>query len=224
MHRGPARHRRPVNCSSTIFLQAHKTWPGGPGAAPPAIRHPTGSNHGACQANTRRGRARGASSDAAAALIAGNLAWGLNWPIDRLQDVAAELGSDVPFFLKRGAALARGRGEQLEAIRSSRLNVVLIRPPLGLSTPQVYQHCQPKQGHVGATGLFAALARGNASMVGRQLCNDLQTAAAKLTPWIATLKSEFKKQHVLGHQMSGSGSSYFGLCRSRRHAPALLPG
>ncbi len=160
----------------------------------------------------------GASSDAAAALIAGNLAWGLHWPFDRLLALAAELGSDVPFFLKRGAAIGRGRGEKLDGIRSSRLHAVLIRPPVGLSTPRVYQHCQPKPQHVGAAGLVASLARGRASLVGRQLHNDLQTAAAKITAWIGMLQNEFAKQNLLGHQMSGSGSTYFGLCRSRRHA------
>ena len=160
----------------------------------------------------------GASSDAAAALIAGNLAWGLHWPIDRLLGVAAELGSDVPFFLKRGAAVARGRGEKVAAIRSSRLHAVIVHPPVGLSTAQVYQHCQSKPDHVDADGLMATVARGQASLIGRQLVNDLQTAAAMITPWIKALQNEFAKQNVLGHQMSGSGSSYFGICRSHRSA------
>jgi 4-diphosphocytidyl-2-C-methyl-D-erythritol kinase len=160
----------------------------------------------------------GASSDAAAALIAGNLAWGLNWPIARLLDLAAELGSDVPFFLKRGAAVARGRGEKLAPVRSSRLNIVLARPPVGLSTKDVYQRCQPKSNPVGAADLIAALARGHSSLIGGQLVNDLQSGASQITPWINTLASNFEKQNVPGHQMSGSGSSYFGLCRSRRHA------
>jgi 4-diphosphocytidyl-2-C-methyl-D-erythritol kinase len=160
----------------------------------------------------------GASSDAAAALIAGNQAWRLHWPIDRLLDLAAELGSDVSFFLMCGAAVARGRGEKLEAIRSSRLHAVVVRPPVGLSTPRVYQHCQPKSVHVGAAGLIAALARGRASQIGQHLVNDLQPASSTITPWINTLARELQNQNVVGHQMSGSGSSYFGLCRSRRHA------
>ena len=48
------------------------------------------------------------SSDAAAALVAANIAWGLNWPIARLSEVAAEIGSDVPFFLASGAAVCTG--------------------------------------------------------------------------------------------------------------------
>jgi 4-diphosphocytidyl-2-C-methyl-D-erythritol kinase len=46
----------------------------------------------------------------------------------------------------------------------------------------------------------------------------LQAPAERLTPWITTLQTEFQKQDVLGHQMSGSGSSYFGICSSARHA------
>ena len=159
----------------------------------------------------------GASADAAAALVAGNIAWQLNWPISRLMELAAELGSDVPFFLTRRAAVCRGRGERVEPVSSFRLPVVVVRPPIGLSTSHVYQQCRPKKNHSGATALIAALRRGPSS-VARHLVNDLQAAAKTLTPWIDNLKSQFQKQDVLGHQMSGSGSSYFGLCRSRRHA------
>ncbi len=58
----------------------------------------------------------GGSSDAAAALMAANVGWGLNWPRARLATLAAMLGSDVPFFLGAGPAVCRGRGERIEAI------------------------------------------------------------------------------------------------------------
>jgi len=160
----------------------------------------------------------GASSDAAAALVAASEAWELNWPRERLIELAAELGSDVPFFLTRGAAVCRGRGERIETIRPPRLHVVVVRPPVGLSTPQVYKECRPNDKPVGVATLTQALARGDLASAGRRLVNNLQTAAASLTPWITILQTEFQKQDVLGHQMSGSGSSYFGLCRSARHA------
>jgi 4-diphosphocytidyl-2-C-methyl-D-erythritol kinase len=59
----------------------------------------------------------GGSSDAAAVLIGLNRLWRLQWSIERLDEVAATLGSDVPFFLRGGAALARGRGEKVEALK-----------------------------------------------------------------------------------------------------------
>ena len=58
----------------------------------------------------------GGSSDAAAALVAANLGWQLNWPREQLASLAAELGSDVPFFLGRGPAICRGRGEIMEPV------------------------------------------------------------------------------------------------------------
>jgi 4-diphosphocytidyl-2-C-methyl-D-erythritol kinase len=57
----------------------------------------------------------GGSSDAAAALLAANAAWRVGWTRTRLMSLAAELGSDVPFFLGEGAAICRGRGELVES-------------------------------------------------------------------------------------------------------------
>ena len=160
----------------------------------------------------------GASSDAAAALVAANAAWQLDWPRERLIELAAELGSDVPFFLSRGMAVCRGRGEQMEAASPARLHLVIVKPPVGLSTPAVYKRCQPTANRIGVETLRKPLVIGNAAEVSRRMINTLEPAAAELTPWIATLRAAFEKQDVLGHQMSGSGSSYFGLCRSARHA------
>jgi 4-diphosphocytidyl-2-C-methyl-D-erythritol kinase len=160
----------------------------------------------------------GASSDAAATLAAANIAWQLNWQRERLCELAAELGSDVPFFFTRGAALARGRGERLQSLRVPRLHIALVRPPVGLSTAAVYRACRPATAPVGAVRLVAALDRGDTAAAARLLANGLAPAAASLTPWIERLGSEFQRQGVLGDQMSGSGSSYFGLCRHARHA------
>jgi 4-diphosphocytidyl-2-C-methyl-D-erythritol kinase len=160
----------------------------------------------------------GASSDAAAALVAASTAWNVNWPRERLLELASELGSDVPFFLTPEAAICRGRGEQIEPCRATRLHYVIVRPPIGLSTPRVYQQCRPAEQPIGIENMTGSLKRGNAAEVGRHLVNSLQPAAASLTPWIATLQREMQRQDVLGHQMSGSGSSYFGLCRCARHA------
>jgi 4-diphosphocytidyl-2-C-methyl-D-erythritol kinase len=160
----------------------------------------------------------GASSDAAAVLVAANLGWNLGWSRARLAELAAELGSDVPFFLSCGAAICRGRGEQIEPLRPARLQMVVVRPPVGLSTPQVYRRCRPADRPLSARDLHKALECGNAAAVGQRLFNRLQAPAAELTPWIDRLAEEFTRQGCLGHQMSGSGSSYFGVARHARHA------
>jgi len=161
----------------------------------------------------------GASSDAAAVLEAANRAWRLNWSRDRLADVAAEVGSDVPFFCHTGAAICRGRGERIARVGGlTRLHLVVVRPPSGLSTPDVYRHCSPAESSNRVEPILKAAQQGNASLVGRLMFNRLQHAAERLSPWIGRLRTAFDRQDCLGHQMSGSGTSYFGVCRHAGHA------
>ena len=163
----------------------------------------------------------GASSDAAAMLIAANEGWGLDWSLDQLAEVAAEIGSDVPFFLRGRSAICRGRGEQIENASARRLHVVLVRPPVGLSTPAVFRQCRPGGAPGCSAGLVSALEEGNPALIGKRLGNRLQEPASRLTPWINQLVTEFNRLDCVGHQMSGSGSTYFGLGRHARHARRL---
>jgi 4-diphosphocytidyl-2-C-methyl-D-erythritol kinase len=161
----------------------------------------------------------GASSDAAAALVAANRLWRLDWPRRRLAEVAAEVGSDVPFFLHGGAAICRGRGERLEAVTLREpLHVVVVRPPAGLATAEVYRHCRPAKSPGRLESLLAAAHRGQTAAVGRALFNGLQAAAEQLSPWIGRVRAAFRRTDCCGHQLSGSGTSYFGICRHARHA------
>jgi 4-diphosphocytidyl-2-C-methyl-D-erythritol kinase len=164
----------------------------------------------------------GGSADAAAALAAANIAWNLNWPIDRLSEVAAELGSDVPFLLQRRPAICRGRGELVEPQGGLfPLHFVIVHPPAGLSTAEVYARCRPAEAPRPVRALVEAWRRGRMAEVGRLLYNRLEEAAAASSPWIDRLRHEFNKLDFLGHQMTGSGSGYFGVCRDRRHARRL---
>jgi 4-diphosphocytidyl-2-C-methyl-D-erythritol kinase len=161
----------------------------------------------------------GASSDAATALFAANEGWGLHWPRSRLMDLAAELGSDLSFFLGRGPALCRGRGERIEPVAGlPRLHVVVARPPSGLSTARVYAHCRPAETPHSAERLITALQTGNLAAAGAALVNRLQAPAEQLSEDAARMARELNRLDVWGSQMSGSGSSYFALCRSARHA------
>ena len=167
----------------------------------------------------------GASSDAAAALVAANQLWRLGWSRGRLAEIAAELGSDVPFFLTRrtagaGMAICRGRGEQIEPLtRMPRLHLVIVRPPVGLSTPAVYRHCVVPEQPRSSDSLVGQLRQ--TGSVGSNLFNRLQFAAEQLTPWIARARLAFERANCPADQMSGSGSSYFGVCRTARQARRL---
>ncbi len=161
----------------------------------------------------------GASSDAAAALVAANHAWKLGWTPQQLLPLAAELGSDIPFFLAGKATVCTGRGEVLQPIDDAPpLSIVVARPPAGLSTPAVFQQCLPNSAPQGSGEIVESLRSGDAAKVGQQLVNDLQKPAADLCPWIGRLAMEFDKQDCYGHQMSGSGTCYFGIARNAKHA------
>lgn len=161
----------------------------------------------------------GGSSDAAAALVAANEGWRLGRSRKELAQWAAELGSDVPFFLVGGPAVCRGRGERVAPVGGlGAMSFVVVRPPEGLATAAVYGACRAAQRPQSVRPLVDALRRGDWKEVGRRLLNRLQPAAETLSPWIKRLQQEFSQLDVPGHGMSGSGTSYFGLCRHARHA------
>ncbi len=162
----------------------------------------------------------GGSSDAAAALIAARAAWGLGCSLDELRGVAAEIGSDVAFFLHPSPAECRGRGELVErASPWGRLDFVVVKPPVGLSTPAVFRQCVPR-GELSPRVSLSAIPVRTALADG--LSNDLQAAARELTPWVERLEDVFRGLGVVAHQLSGSGTAYFGLCHHHRQAARLF--
>ena len=162
----------------------------------------------------------GGSSDCAATLGALNRLWNLGVPESDLLQLAGRLGSDVPFFLgKTPVALCTGRGEVLEPFRvSTGLHFVVAKPASGLSTPAVYRGCHPDTTGQSAERFLQTLQSGVIGRMAQRLHNGLQAPAETLSSDVRRLRSLFEQESVVGHQMSGSGSSYFGVCRSRRHA------
>ena len=154
----------------------------------------------------------GASSDAAAAILAGNALWDLGLSLKQLEIVAAKIGSDVPFFLSGGIAMCRGRGEIIEPIDGpSGLVFVIAKPPASISTPRVYGCCKPAVQPRSSDRVISAMTSGNPHLIAGGLFNRLQAFAGELTDEILHLENAFDDLPCLGHQMSGSGSSYFGL-------------
>lgn len=165
----------------------------------------------------------GGSGNAAAALWGLNLLWKLRLSSATLHGLAAELGSDVPFFLSsRSAALCRGRGELMEPVDvPSGLSFVIARPHSGLATPAVFRHCVPSETPRPATPLVEALRGGSYRGLSRFLHNALQAPAERLNPELAALRSRFSRLPVIAHQMSGSGTAWFGLCRHLSEARSI---
>jgi len=169
----------------------------------------------------------GGSSDAAAALLLANAAWKLNYPLERLAGLAAGLGSDVPFFLADYSAVCRGRGEQIEPVSGvPRLDVVILKPPGGVSTASAYRALAADQYSDTAasdsrrrvTALVSDLRQGKLAQAARRLSNRLQGAAVGMCRWLEEVGAVFDSLSCYGHQMSGSGSAWFGVMRSARHA------
>jgi 4-diphosphocytidyl-2-C-methyl-D-erythritol kinase len=171
----------------------------------------------------------GGSSDAAAALRLANRAWQLDWDDDQLAGVAAELGSDVPFFMSHGAAICRGRGESIDRLPPlSPIHFVIVKPPVGLSTSEVYRAHDSLPATDGCPSRFPMLqeivvglnAKGSFELR-HWMHNGLQRAASLICSWVEKLSSVFERLDCLAHQLSGSGSAYFGVCRHAQHARRL---
>ncbi|MFO0910101.1 MAG: 4-(cytidine 5'-diphospho)-2-C-methyl-D-erythritol kinase [Isosphaeraceae bacterium] len=161
----------------------------------------------------------GGSSDAAATLVALNRLWRLETPRDRLATLASEIGSDVAFFLDGPMAVCRGRGERVEPLPplGSSLSFVLVCPPVGLSTAEVYRNLTPPDRPRPIGDVLDALAREGPAVLGRSLFNRLQPTAEALCPALGRVRQALEDlcpSHLDGHLMSGSGSAYFGLARN----------
>jgi 4-diphosphocytidyl-2-C-methyl-D-erythritol kinase len=165
----------------------------------------------------------GGSSDAAATLWGLNRLWDLGLSVTVLKALGARLGSDIPFFLcSTSAAICRGRGDIVEPLPlRARFWFVIARPQSGLSTADVYRHCRPSPISWTAPQLAGCLAGGRLQAAADLFHNALQEPAERLNPDVTRLKTAFARQPFAGHMMSGSGTSYFGLCRSRRQAQQL---
>lgn len=162
----------------------------------------------------------GGSSDAAATLVALSRLWRIDCSRAELEQLAAQLGSDVPFFLApQGAAVCRGRGEVIEpCVLPRRLPLVIVRPATGLSTPAVYRQYRAAASEAELPQLLTALAGVATGPVAHNLLNDLQAAALSLSPDVSQIRAEMNRLPVLAHQLSGSGSAYFAICRSLEQA------
>ena len=170
----------------------------------------------------------GGSSDAAATLAALDHLWGLGTPPGRLAELAAEIGSDVAFFLHGPAAVCRGRGELVEPVSlPNSLTFVLVAPRVGLSTADVYRRLTPPEASRPIGPAVAALDLGDPEALGRSLFNRLQPVAEAIRPELASVRDALAglRPHLCGSLMSGSGSAYFGLARdaeAARHAADVL--
>ena len=176
------------------------------------------------------GRA-GGSADGAAALLACDTLWGLHTPLEELLELAAGLGSDVPFALLGGTAIGSGHGEVVTPLMTrGEYWWVVLESPRGLSTKAVYEEFDAMQeGRVVPPpeipdALLHALRANDVDELGAALANDLQPAALRLRPELAMALHRGRDESAHGAVLSGSGPSCLFLCESRSHANRVAAG
>ena len=174
------------------------------------------------------GGCAGGSADAAAALVGCDALWGTGLGREELIELAAQLGSDVPFSVHGGTALGTGRGHQLtEVLEQGDYSWVLAVSEGGLSTPAVYAELDRQREDGTAVvdadpdAVLSALRQGDAVALGRALGNDLQQAALTLRPSLRGVLEGARSLGALGALVSGSGPTVAVLARDDAHAAAL---
>ncbi len=156
----------------------------------------------------------GGSADAAVTLVSLNKMWGLGLSLSELLTLGEQLGSDVPFCLVGGTALAKGRGEKLEQLSPCpRLGLVLVKPPFGISTASVYGAFSTGSVQVkpDSRAMSEAIFEGSLSRIAGLLANALEPVAIRMHPDILSIKKKLIKAGAINAVMSGSGPTVFGL-------------
>ena len=160
----------------------------------------------------------GGSADAAAVLRGMDQLYELGLSEDKLCELGARLGSDIPFCLRRGTMLATGRGEVLTRLADMPETwVVLAKPRISVSTAWAYQNCdeQGAEHHPDNERIQQEIARGNRKGVAKLLCNVLESVTIKRYAVISRYKELMLEQGAMASMMSGSGPTVFGLAESR---------
>ena len=180
----------------------------------------------------------GGSTDAAAVLVGMDLLWQLGLTKPELQTLAAQLGSDVPFCVAGGTAIATGRGEKLDPIKDlDNLWVVLAKyRNLAVSTPWAYQtyrqqfntnylqkirDIQSRTSEIHSGPLVSAIVHKDAQKIGQLLHNDLEKVVLPEKEAVSNVRNILQKAGGLGTMMSGSGPTVFTLCQSQSEAEKI---
>jgi 4-diphosphocytidyl-2-C-methyl-D-erythritol kinase len=162
----------------------------------------------------------GGSGNAATTLLALNELFGAPMTKEQLHELAASLGSDIPFFLQTQPALATGRGEKVESLRRFRAldgcAFLLVHPGFGIATAWAYKELarfpQALNGEPGrAAQLISLLDAGDLRKTSAEFYNSLEAPALEKYPWLAVLQDFLRQNGAAAALMSGSGSTTFAI-------------
>ena len=166
----------------------------------------------------------GGSSDAAAVLRGLNKLWQLNLSMVELENIGAQLGSDVPFCISGGTTRATGRGEILKPLPNmSTMWIVLVKPSnIAVSTGWVYNNLSEKVESIPCIEVLEKELKGdNNAGIAKNIGNVLEAVTITVHPLLANIKEEMLKAGALAALMSGSGPTVFGLVAEKKVAEKI---
>lgn len=165
----------------------------------------------------------GGSSDAATVLVALNTLWGTGHRVARLEELAAVLGSDVPFFVRGGTCLISGRGEVVAPLPEAEpLWLMLAKPPVRVPTGAVFRALTPTDyGDDGATDAVVRAIRAGAPLPFARLANTLEAGVFHAYPEVAATRDALREAGAPLVRMSGSGPTLYAPFRRLGEAAAV---
>ena len=163
----------------------------------------------------------GGSSDAAAILKNGLKLYGITYSTDRLLNIAAKIGADVPFFLIGGTAYGTGKGEILKALKiNEKYFILLVVPEVRVSTQWAYKNLNLALTRKYDGYKFKGFELQNLSVKNfrSEFYNDFEDLVFKRFPNLSFLKEELYNHGAVFASLSGSGSALYGLYLSKSSA------
>jgi 4-diphosphocytidyl-2-C-methyl-D-erythritol kinase len=162
----------------------------------------------------------GGSADAAAALVLLDRFWSLGLGVDRLRSLAADLGSDVPFFLQGGLAVGRGRGGEVDPLPDlGPLSVVIGMPDVQAVTADVYGRIDERlTSPRPAANVYALAADGEVRPRWEVMVNDLQPLVVERWPAVGDALIDLEKTAPLRAGVSGAGAAVYAVYADRAAA------
>ncbi len=156
----------------------------------------------------------GSSTDGAAVLSGLNFLFGKPFSENELLSLGAKLGADVPFCIKKGAALCEGIGDSLTSLPAfSSAFALIVKPPFSFNTKEMYTAFdgEIKPASPGIEALISAVNKNDAAMASSSLFNAFYPLALRLRPGLEFVRSSMQRAGAESICMSGSGSCLFSL-------------
>ncbi|GAI23648.1 unnamed protein product, partial [marine sediment metagenome] len=165
----------------------------------------------------------GGSANSATILVGINKLFSLNLSNEVLREIGEELGTDVPFCIQNGTALAYQRGEKITLLPpiNPPLWIVVINPGFKISTQWAYNNLdlEKVKGRKDNTkAMLTVLKEGKSQEIAKNLFNSFEELVIKKFPEIEKVKDRLINEGALGALMSGSGPTVFGIAQNKKEA------